>query len=74
MGSVADQCKACGMTCISQEIVNWSENALTDCFSTIVRSDSIWVRENRVIENTDFMREAFYAGRISRLYDSTSGV
>jgi SAM-dependent methyltransferase len=65
---VVEQCLKAGMQCVSQEIVNWGGNHLTDCFSVVTRVGSPWARENLVVENPDFMTEAFHVARLSRLY------
>ncbi len=51
-------CKEAGLRAITQELVNWRGELLTDCFSTVTREGSRWERENRVVENRDFMHEA----------------
>jgi SAM-dependent methyltransferase len=54
-----DFCKASGLCCITQELVNWiTQSSLTDCFSTVVRKDSKWARETRVFRNHSFMKDA----------------
>lgn len=58
-----------GLNCIAQEIITWStKRAQIDCLSTIVRKDGPWNRENRVHRNPDFMKEAEYLRKLSRLY------
>ena len=60
-----------GLQCISQELVNWStRRALIDCFTTLVRPDSKWARENRVVRNHRFMLEAEGIRRLASLYGS----
>jgi SAM-dependent methyltransferase len=52
-------CAQHGIRCIEQEIVNWGASFLNDCFSTVVRGDSItWPQQTRIIENLRFMEEA----------------
>ena len=59
-----------GLQCVSQELVTWYTNfVLMDCLSTLVRPGSKWSRENRVLRNTGFMREAKRLSDLSRLYD-----
>lgn len=43
------------LRCVSQELVTWhTKSVLMDCFSTIVRSDSRWFRQNRTLRNPGF--------------------
>ena len=59
-----------GLQCISQELINWnSKHALIDCMSIVVQKGSIWSRDNRVLRNDSFMREAKNLSNLSRLYD-----
>jgi len=47
------------LQCISQELITWGTKfVLLDCLSTLGPSDSKWSRQNRVIRNYKFMREA----------------
>ncbi len=56
---MADFCLASGLCCISQELVNWNtKSSLIDCFSTVVRNGSKWIREMRTFRNHSFMKEA----------------
>jgi ubiquinone/menaquinone biosynthesis C-methylase UbiE len=58
------------LQCISQELVTWYTNfVLMDCLSTLVRCECRWSRQNRVVKNKDFMREAKRLSDLSRLYD-----
>jgi ubiquinone/menaquinone biosynthesis C-methylase UbiE len=58
-----------GLACISQEINAWlTIRALIDCFSTLVRSDSVRVRGNVVIRNGDFFKEVCGWSRMSGLH------
>ena len=59
-----------GLRCLSQEVVNWfTRFALIDCFSTIVKEDSIWSKKPPMFRNRHFMREAKYVSKLSRLYE-----
>lgn len=58
-----------GLQCISQEIVNWSSKRLIDCLSIFTPVASKWARPNAVLRNPDFMIEAQYVRRLSRLYN-----
>lgn len=59
-----------GLQCISQELVTWStRRALIDCMSTIVKKESMWLRDNKVLRNAFFMKEARNLFNLSQLYD-----
>jgi 2-polyprenyl-3-methyl-5-hydroxy-6-metoxy-1,4-benzoquinol methylase len=52
-------CDRVGLKCIGQELVNWeNEGLLIDSFSLFTPKNSIWSRNNHVIENLEFMQEA----------------
>lgn len=58
-----------GLRCIAQEIIAWStKRAQIDCLSTIALKGGPWDRENRVIRNPAFMKEAEYLRNLGRLY------
>lgn len=61
-----------GLKCVSQEIVNWGHRnmRLIDCFTTLTLPKSKWARENIVVRNPQFIKEARSAKAISRLYQS----
>ncbi|AHE99814.1 class I SAM-dependent methyltransferase [Thioalkalivibrio paradoxus] len=61
-------CSKHSLQCIGQEVVNWRESVLTDCFSTFTLRSSSWARENRVIENLEFMRDAERIKQLASLY------
>ena len=59
-----------GLQCISQELVTWNtERVLVDCISTITKKESTWSRDNRVLRNAFFMKEARNLSNLSHLYD-----
>jgi SAM-dependent methyltransferase len=59
-----------GLQCISQELITWiTKRVLIDCISIIVKRDSIWFRDNKVLKNPSFMKEAKYLSRLSQLYN-----
>jgi 2-polyprenyl-3-methyl-5-hydroxy-6-metoxy-1,4-benzoquinol methylase len=59
-----------GLQCISQELVTWgTRRILLDCFSTIVKKNSIWCRDNKVFRNPFFVKEARNLANLSQLYD-----
>ena len=58
-----------GLGCISQELVTWgTRRALIDCMSIITKKGSAHFRQNRVLRNPSFMKEARYLLELSRLY------
>lgn len=57
-----------GMQCIGQELINWASKRLIDCISIFTPAASKWARPNTILKNPDFMREAEYVRRLSRLY------
>ena len=64
----AEQCEKVGLQCIGQEVVNWRGELFNDCFSVFTRKGSRLVRENRVIQNPDFMREANHIHFLAKQY------
>jgi Methyltransferase domain len=69
---VAAYCDAVGLQCLSQEIVNWGGDELTDVFTCFSRKDSVLTRSNRIFNNPSFMKEANYIARLSELYTEAS--
>ena len=66
-------CDKAGLQCISQELVNWgTDRLLIDCFSLFTSKNSMLARPNKIMENTDFMKEAFLIQRLSDLYSAKS--
>jgi ubiquinone/menaquinone biosynthesis C-methylase UbiE len=58
-----------GLQCIAQELTTWhTRRTWIDCMSTIVRADGPHARENRVLRNAGFRREAAYLKGLSTLY------
>jgi SAM-dependent methyltransferase len=51
-------CLQNGLSCLSQELVNWRGRRLIDCLSLFVRSDTAPQAPTRMIRNPNFMREA----------------
>ncbi|HOX05096.1 MAG TPA: class I SAM-dependent methyltransferase [Planctomycetota bacterium] len=69
-GKMARFAAEAGLVCIAQELVTWStRRVLVDCLTTLVGRDSPFVRENRVLANRAFMREAGHLARLAGLYD-----
>lgn len=66
---VAGYVQALGLQCIGQELTTWlTRRTWIDCMSTIVHMDGPHARENRVLKNTAFRREAAYLQSLSALY------
>lgn len=65
--TVRDACASHGLSCVSQEIVNWGKE-MTDAITVAALPNSRWARECVVVRNAEFMREAGYLARLSRLY------
>jgi hypothetical protein len=61
-----------GLVCLGQEKVNWQCRHLIDCFSVFAHAGSRWQRENRVVENSGFMREAAAVARLTTIYSRSS--
>jgi ubiquinone/menaquinone biosynthesis C-methylase UbiE len=63
-------CEGAGMSCISQELINWENGYfLTDVISTVTRQGSKWDRPNVVSRNPLFRLQAT---RLSYLYGERS--
>jgi SAM-dependent methyltransferase len=59
-----------GLQVISQEEITWNlKRTLVDCISILVKRNSIWARNNRVLKNYSFASEADHLSRLSELYD-----
>ena len=67
--TVREACDRNGLTCISQELINWGGNELNDAFTVATRQNSCWTGQSIVMRNTEFMREAEYVARLAQLYD-----
>jgi archaellum biogenesis ATPase FlaH len=62
--------KEYNLQCVSQELVTWYTTfVLIDCLSTLVQRESRWSRQNRVLKNAGYMREAKRLSDLSRLYE-----
>lgn len=64
-------CNEIGAQCISQEIINWGQPELVDCFSVFTLPTSIWAGDNVVLTNPNFMTEAAWCKTTARLYHRT---
>ncbi len=61
-----------GLKCISQEIVPCEKGQMfIDCMSTIVRENSKLSRDNRILRNKIFLKEAQNLLQLSKLYITT---
>ena len=63
-----EMCEQAGLSCITQELVNWSSRRLIDCLSVFTPRGSKRSRPNRVIRNPHFMREAGLIRQVASLY------
>jgi ubiquinone/menaquinone biosynthesis C-methylase UbiE len=66
--------KGAGMCCISQELINWGTVRLIDCITVFTRKGSRRERENVVLRNPYFMKEAARIRKSSRSYSEASFV
>ncbi len=57
-----------GLSCISQEKINWKSKRMTDCISVFTQKNSTFDSRNKALENKDFMKEAEYARKLSSVY------
>lgn len=64
------QCESAGLSCLSQEVVNWGGELLTDCFSTFCQSGAKWSSDFSYFENAHFMDEANRVRALAPLYGS----
>ena len=64
----ADMCEQAGLEVLSQELVNWGGQPLTDSFSVFALPGSRWAPARGRHENPKFMDEALALGRIAELY------
>jgi SAM-dependent methyltransferase len=58
-----------GLVCISQELVNWGQPELVDCFSVITLRGSRFEQPRQRLENPNFMVEAGIVKCYSALYN-----
>jgi ubiquinone/menaquinone biosynthesis C-methylase UbiE len=57
-----------GLSCTTQELVNWGTSRLIDCLSVVVRRGSRWDRSPALVRNPRFMAEAAAARFIASIY------
>jgi len=67
---IKDICDEIGLSVVSQELLNWGSNYLSDCFSVITRRGSRHDKKYSLIENPSFMREADYLKTLAGVYRS----
>ncbi len=60
-----------GLSCVSQELVNWKTRRLIDCMSVVTRPGSRWDGPPRIVRNDGFMEEAARVAAIAGLYGPT---
>lgn len=65
-------CSRAGLSCVSQELINWCGRLLIDSFSVFTRKGSRWDRPYRMVSNPYFMREAMNLRQIAPLYARSS--
>jgi len=71
-GRFAEACRNAGLACVGQEIIDWGHigRKMIDCLSLATRPGSRWDRRNVIVNNPNFMDEAFSARRIASVYSS----
>lgn len=62
-------CEEVGLQCICQEVINWGDIILNDCFSVFTRKNSRFSRPNCFIENKSFVDEINHSLFISKIYN-----
>ncbi len=62
-------CERADLRCIAQEIVNWGQPLLNDCFSVFTPAGSRHAKPFEVVENPHFMDEAVASTARKRLYE-----
>jgi hypothetical protein len=60
-----------GLTCLSQEIVNWGGDELTDVFTVVTPKESRWSHRIQIVENRHFMDEAALVAAIAPVYSAS---
>jgi SAM-dependent methyltransferase len=65
---VRNQAEAAGLTCLSQELVNWETRRLIDCFTVVTQRGSKFDRPYVRITNYQLMREAAVARLHASIY------
>jgi hypothetical protein len=61
-------CNRHGISCISQEIIDWGGHPSLDCLSTITREGSRWSRSTVILINDNYMSSAHLTKVVAALY------
>jgi SAM-dependent methyltransferase len=61
--------EAAGLSCLSQEIINWGGDNFIDAITVMARPDSRWAGQTIVIRNAGFSGEVTYVRQLAQLYD-----
>lgn len=67
-----EYCDKAGLRCISQEIVSWGGDILSDCFSLFIKEEKKKSKKIVIEENKDFMKEAFRLKHLSEFFHPES--
>src|ERR1051326_3685359 len=67
-GLFAQYCEAAGLQCQGQELINWFNKFLIDCFSVFSRKHSRPAKPNRIVENSHFVDEVNMIKILAPLY------
>jgi ubiquinone/menaquinone biosynthesis C-methylase UbiE len=65
-------CRRAGLKCRSQEILPWHGPLFSDCISVFTPPASRWARDNVVVRNGSFMKEAAHVASLEGLYTRSS--
>lgn len=57
-----------GLSCIGQEVINWTSPSLTDCISIVTRPGSKWDRPNVQVTNRHFQASASSAAAAAQIF------
>jgi len=71
-GAVRECIKNSGLVCISQEMLNWRGELMTDCITVFTSKGSIFERPYQTWRNSNFMQEAWQLNKLSCLYGAGS--
>jgi len=63
-----ESCDKAGLQCASQELINWFNEFLVDCFSVFTRKELIRPKPNQVVENPHFVDEVNLIRTLAPLY------
>jgi 2-polyprenyl-3-methyl-5-hydroxy-6-metoxy-1,4-benzoquinol methylase len=64
---VREYCHKLGLRCVSQELINWKDKILNDCFTIIEKSVSGGDYTTRIVENRQFTSEI---DNLRKMYES----